>query len=48
MAAWMSLRPIVSQTPRPELRSGWALEEKDHAHQEQRRAEAAHPVMLVP
>src|SRR4051794_20631618 len=28
VAAWISLRPIVSQTPRPELRSGCALKKK--------------------
>jgi len=28
VAAWISLRPIESQTPRPELRSGWALKKK--------------------
>jgi len=28
VAAWISLRPIVSHTPRPELRSGWALKKK--------------------
>jgi hypothetical protein len=28
VAAWMIFRPIVSYTPSPEFRSGWALKKK--------------------